>query len=51
MREDIYIWLTFLDNFNCITSYELVDWLNDLNLELFTDSAGVVEYYITLRGY
>lgn len=40
MKEDIYTWLFFLNRFNGITSYRLVDWANDSDLELFTDSAG-----------
>lgn len=40
MKEDIYTWLFFLNRFNGITSYRQVDWANDCDLELFTDSAG-----------
>lgn len=40
MRKDIYTWLAFLEDFNGITSYRIANWLNDFDLELFTDSAG-----------
>ena len=40
MREDIYIWLAFLGNFNGITSNEIVDWLNDNDMELFIGRSG-----------
>jgi hypothetical protein len=40
MKDDIYVWLAVLDSFNGITSYKVVKWSNDFDLELFTDSAG-----------
>jgi hypothetical protein len=40
MKGDIETWLMFLEHFNGITSYSSVDWTNDFELELFTDSTG-----------
>lgn len=40
MRRDIDTWLMFLENFNGVTSYRLVNWSNDFDLQLYTDSAG-----------
>ena len=40
MKADIETWLMFLEHFNGVTSYSPVDWANDFELELFTDSAG-----------
>lgn len=40
MKQDIQMWLVFLESFNGINSYKQVDWANDFQLELFTDSAG-----------
>lgn len=34
--------MAIVENFYGITSYKIVDWLNDFELELFTDSAGNV---------
>ena len=45
MRADIKTWLLFLECFNRVTSisYRTVDWSNDFDMELFTDSAGNIE--------
>ncbi|XP_061165720.1 uncharacterized protein LOC133174638 [Saccostrea echinata] len=43
MRADIKTWLLFLEYFNGVTSYRIVDWTNDFDLELFTDSAENIE--------
>lgn len=43
MKADIQMWLVFLDCFNGITSYKIIDWSNDYEFELFTDSAGNIE--------
>lgn len=40
MKKDIHTWLLFLDFFNGVTSYQLVNWTTDFDLHLFTDSAG-----------
>jgi hypothetical protein len=44
MRADIETWLTFLECFNGVTSYKAVDWANDFDVELFTESAGSVQF-------
>lgn len=42
MKQDIQMWLVFLESFNGVNSYKQVDWASDFQLELhvFTDSAG-----------
>lgn len=40
MKQDIQMWLVFLESINGINSYKQVDWASDFQLELFTDSAG-----------
>lgn len=40
MKKDIHTWLLFLDFFNGVTSYQVVDWIRDFDMQLFTDSAG-----------
>lgn len=42
MREDMYTWLAFLDNFSDITSFKVVYWWNYFDLELFTGVIGNV---------
>ncbi|KAJ8307155.1 hypothetical protein KUTeg_015239 [Tegillarca granosa] len=40
MKEDIQIWLTFLELFNGIVSYDTSKWISDFEINHFTDSAG-----------
>ena len=40
MKEDIRVWLTFLEFFNGSTYYDLTPWVDSDYLKLFTDSAG-----------
>ncbi|KAJ8298123.1 hypothetical protein KUTeg_024654 [Tegillarca granosa] len=40
MKEDINVWLMFLDLYNGILCYDVSQWLSDYDLHLFTDSAG-----------
>ncbi|KAJ8304168.1 hypothetical protein KUTeg_017751 [Tegillarca granosa] len=40
MKEDINVWLMFLDLYNGISCYDVSQWLSDYDLHLFTDSAG-----------
>lgn len=40
MKADRQMWLMFLDCFNGITSYKIIDWTKDFEFELLTDSAG-----------
>jgi len=41
LKEDINMWLVFLDSFNGYCKFPERDWFNDTDLNLFTDSAGV----------
>lgn len=43
MRRDIDIWLMFLENFNGVILYRLVNWLNDFDFQLYIDSVGNVD--------
>ncbi|KAK3097748.1 hypothetical protein FSP39_012785, partial [Pinctada imbricata] len=40
LREDLKVWLQFLNNFNGITHFPNKDWESSDTLSLFTDSAG-----------
>lgn len=40
MKEDINMWLYFLDNFNGTCRFDRKVWLTNEQLDLFTDSAG-----------
>lgn len=40
MKEDIKVWLTFLDKFNGCTFFPDEFWITNTVLELFTDSSG-----------
>lgn len=40
MKEDIQVWLKFLENFNGTLSFDYTKWLTNQELDLFTDSAG-----------
>ncbi|KAK3107863.1 hypothetical protein FSP39_023831 [Pinctada imbricata] len=40
LREDLNVWLQFLNNFNGITYFPNKDWESSDTLSLFTDSAG-----------
>ncbi|XP_033745490.1 uncharacterized protein LOC117331006 [Pecten maximus] len=40
IKEDLQTWLCFLDCFNGYCGIAEVDWVNDWELQLFTDSAG-----------
>lgn len=44
MKEDIRMWLLFLDLFNGVSSYDLYRWIHDHDIQLFTDSAGGARY-------
>lgn len=37
------MWLVFLDCFNGIILYKIIDWFNDYEFELFIDSVGNIE--------
>ena len=40
LREDIRVWLTFLDLYNGVYKYDLYEWNDASDLNLYTDSAG-----------
>ncbi|KAK3084124.1 hypothetical protein FSP39_008557 [Pinctada imbricata] len=40
MKEDIRVWLMFLDFYNGYTHYDTPEWSESRDLRLFTDSAG-----------
>ena len=40
MKEDIKVWLTFLELYNGIYKYANYEWDDASNLNLYTDSAG-----------
>ncbi|XP_033746941.1 uncharacterized protein LOC117332165 [Pecten maximus] len=40
LKEDIQVWLVFLEFFNGVTYIPDLEWTSDTQLELFTDSAG-----------
>ncbi|KAJ8297896.1 hypothetical protein KUTeg_024427 [Tegillarca granosa] len=44
MKEDIRMWLLFLDIFNGVLSYDIYRWINAHDIQLFTDSAGGARY-------
>ncbi|KAK3103024.1 hypothetical protein FSP39_015834 [Pinctada imbricata] len=43
MKEDVNMWLSFLDNFNGCSFYEISDWVDSDSLQLYTDSAGNIK--------
>lgn len=42
VREDMLMWLGFLDNFNGVTFFPQQEWVNSRVLQLYTDSAGSI---------
>lgn len=40
MREDIFMWCRFLEDFNGVVYFLEEEWYSDQNLNLFTDSSG-----------
>lgn len=40
VKDDLRVWLTFLDLFNGCYYFPQIDWVDDEHLQLFTDSAG-----------
>jgi hypothetical protein len=44
MKEDIRTWLNFLDNFNNYCYFQDLDWHTNVDLQLYTYSAGGAEF-------
>ena len=42
VKEDMHMWLQFLDKFNGITYFPQREWVNSRVLQLYTDSAGTI---------
>lgn len=40
MKEDILMWLSFLDKFNGTNSFGTINWVSNADIKLFTDSSG-----------
>lgn len=40
LLDDAKVWLVFLDNFNGLCSFNELNWIDNLALELFTDASG-----------
>lgn len=40
MKEDVLMWLSFIEKFNGSNSFGIFDWLSNADIKLFTDSAG-----------
>ena len=40
MKEDVKMWLSFLEKFNGCSYYDRSDWIDLDSLHLYTDSAG-----------
>jgi hypothetical protein len=40
MKEDLSVWLNFLENFNGVTYIPVKTWFTSNDLSLFTDAAG-----------
>ena len=42
VKEDMHMWLQFLDKFNGITYFPQQKWVYSMVLQLYTDSAGKI---------
>lgn len=42
VKEEMHMWLQFLDKFNGITYFPQQKWVNSMVLQLYTDSAGKI---------
>jgi len=40
LKYDLSVWIQYLDNFNGITYIHYIHWMTNIDLQLFTDSAG-----------
>ena len=40
MKDDIRMWLSFLEKINGSCTFGLYEWLSNMQLDLYTDSAG-----------
>ena len=47
-KEDILLWLSFLNSFNGKSFFLFVKWLTSSNIKLYTDSAGSLSYTAVL---
>ena len=39
LKCDLFVWIQFLDNFNGITYIHKINWITNIDFQLFTDSA------------
>lgn len=44
LKEDMLLWLHFLDNFNGVAYFPHSEWVNSRAIQLYTDSAGTVGF-------
>jgi hypothetical protein len=48
VKEDMKVWLSFLESFNGKAYFPESEWSDNETLELYTDSASCPKYYVVL---
>jgi hypothetical protein len=47
--DDLMVWKLFLENFNGVSYILDKDWVSNVDLQLFTDSAGEAVHHLHVR--